>query len=153
MIKVGWVFSISNFFITETSLANNWRRKKIPSCSNSALVGSWLCKRHKSWQARMWPWGQRNWFLLSYGSHRRTWKTRKFLENSFLRKKQNYWSSIFLSKLGCEQGCPPKEYFFPTFGTTCSRLQNKCRGTLINLKKKPLKKKKWVWWLDWCKHV
>ena len=37
MIKVGLVFSISNFFITKTSLANNWRRKKIPSSSNSAL--------------------------------------------------------------------------------------------------------------------
>ena len=33
IIKVGLVFSISNFFITKTSLANNWRRKKIPSCS------------------------------------------------------------------------------------------------------------------------
>ena len=31
IMKVGLVFSISNF------LANNWRRKKIPSCSNSAL--------------------------------------------------------------------------------------------------------------------
>ena len=40
IIKVGLVFSISNFFITKTSLANNWRRKKIPSCSNSALSGS-----------------------------------------------------------------------------------------------------------------
>ena len=37
-IKVGLVFSISNFFIAKTSLANNWRRKKIPSCSYSALV-------------------------------------------------------------------------------------------------------------------
>ena len=37
IIKVGLVFSISNFFITETPLANNWRRKKIPSCSYSAL--------------------------------------------------------------------------------------------------------------------
>ena len=35
--KVGLVFSISNFFITKTPLANNWRRKKIPSCSYSAL--------------------------------------------------------------------------------------------------------------------
>ena len=35
---MGLVFSISNFFITETSLANKWIRKKIPSCSNSALV-------------------------------------------------------------------------------------------------------------------
>ena len=43
IIKVGLVFSISNFFITKTSLANNWSRKKIPSCSNSALVGKkWL---------------------------------------------------------------------------------------------------------------
>ena len=38
IIKVGLVFSISNFFITKTPLANNWRRKKIPSCSYSALV-------------------------------------------------------------------------------------------------------------------
>jgi hypothetical protein len=38
MIKVGLVFLISNFFITKTSLANKWTRKKIPSCSNSALV-------------------------------------------------------------------------------------------------------------------
>ena len=28
IIKVGLVFSISNFFITKTSLANKWRRKK-----------------------------------------------------------------------------------------------------------------------------
>ena len=34
---VGLVFSISNFFITKTPLANNWRRKKIPSCSYLAL--------------------------------------------------------------------------------------------------------------------
>ena len=33
IIKVGLVFSISNFFIAKTPLANNWRRKKIPSCS------------------------------------------------------------------------------------------------------------------------
>ena len=38
IVKVGLVFSISNFFITKTSLANKWMRKKIPSCSNSALV-------------------------------------------------------------------------------------------------------------------
>ena len=38
IIKVGLVFSISNFFITKTSLANKWRRKRIPSCSNSALT-------------------------------------------------------------------------------------------------------------------
>ena len=37
IIKVGLVFSISNFFITKTPLANNWRRKKIPSCSYLAL--------------------------------------------------------------------------------------------------------------------
>ena len=37
IIKVGLVFSISNFFITKTSLANKWTRKKIPSCSNLAL--------------------------------------------------------------------------------------------------------------------
>ena len=36
--KVGLVFLISNFFITKMSLANKWTRKKIPSCSNSALV-------------------------------------------------------------------------------------------------------------------
>ena len=35
MIKVGLVFSISNFFIAKTSLANNWRSF---SSSNSALV-------------------------------------------------------------------------------------------------------------------
>ena len=28
IIKVGLVFSISNFFITKTSLANEWTRKK-----------------------------------------------------------------------------------------------------------------------------
>ena len=28
---------ISNFFINKMSLANNWRRKKIPTYSNSAL--------------------------------------------------------------------------------------------------------------------
>ena len=38
IIKVGLVFSISNFFITKTPLANNWRRKKIPSCSYLALA-------------------------------------------------------------------------------------------------------------------
>ena len=37
IIKVGLVFSISNYFITKTPLANNWRRKKIPSCSYSVL--------------------------------------------------------------------------------------------------------------------
>ena len=42
-IKVGLVFSISNFFITKTSLANKWMRKKIPSCSNSALVENFKC--------------------------------------------------------------------------------------------------------------
>ena len=35
---MGLDFSISNFFITKTSLANKWMSKKIPSCSNSALV-------------------------------------------------------------------------------------------------------------------
>ena len=44
IIKVGLVFSISNFFITKTPLANNWRRKKIPSCSYSALCTSRLVK-------------------------------------------------------------------------------------------------------------
>ena len=38
IMKVGLVFSISNFFITKTSLANRWMRKKTPSFSNSALV-------------------------------------------------------------------------------------------------------------------
>ena len=38
VIKVGLVFLISNFFIAKTSLANKWMRKKMPSCSNSALV-------------------------------------------------------------------------------------------------------------------
>ena len=41
---MGLLFSISNFFITKTPLANNWRRKKIPSCSYLALgiLYSWL---------------------------------------------------------------------------------------------------------------
>ena len=39
IIKVGLVFSISHSFITKTPLANNLRKKKIPSCSYSALVG------------------------------------------------------------------------------------------------------------------
>ena len=39
IIPVGLVFSIFNFFITKTPLANNWRRKKIPSCSYLALPG------------------------------------------------------------------------------------------------------------------
>ena len=38
IIKVGLVFSISKFFITKTSLANKWMRKKIPYCSDSALT-------------------------------------------------------------------------------------------------------------------
>ena len=37
IIKVGLVFSISNFYITKTSLANKWMSKKKTSCSNSAL--------------------------------------------------------------------------------------------------------------------
>ena len=37
-IKVGLVFSISHFFITKTARANKSMGKKIPSCSNSALV-------------------------------------------------------------------------------------------------------------------
>ena len=37
-IKLGLVFSISHFFIIKTARANKWMRKKIPSCSNSALV-------------------------------------------------------------------------------------------------------------------
>ena len=39
-ITVGLDFSISNFFISKTPLANNWRRKKIPSCSYLALCKS-----------------------------------------------------------------------------------------------------------------
>ena len=38
MIKVGLVVSISNFFTNKIAPANNWRRKKIPNCSNLALV-------------------------------------------------------------------------------------------------------------------
>merc|ERR1712051_822191 len=38
IIKVGLVFSISNFFINKTYQANNWSVKKIPSCTNLALV-------------------------------------------------------------------------------------------------------------------
>ena len=38
MIKVGLVFSISNFFTNKTYQANNWSAKKIPSCMNLALV-------------------------------------------------------------------------------------------------------------------
>jgi hypothetical protein len=34
---VGLFFFISNFFITKTALANKWMKKKMPSCSNSAL--------------------------------------------------------------------------------------------------------------------
>ena len=37
ILRVGLVFSISNFFITKTSLTNKLMRKKIPSCSNLAL--------------------------------------------------------------------------------------------------------------------
>ena len=40
IIKVGLVFSISNFFINKTYQANNWRAKKIPSCANLALPKS-----------------------------------------------------------------------------------------------------------------
>ena len=38
IIKMGLVSLISHFFITKTSLVNKWMRKKIRSCSNSALV-------------------------------------------------------------------------------------------------------------------
>ena len=38
IIKVGLDISIFNFFITKTSLANKWTRKKISSCSNLALA-------------------------------------------------------------------------------------------------------------------
>ena len=37
IIKVGLIFSISNFFINKTYQANNWSAKKIPSCANLAL--------------------------------------------------------------------------------------------------------------------
>ena len=37
IIKVGLVFSISNFFINKTYQANNWSAKNIPSCANLAL--------------------------------------------------------------------------------------------------------------------
>ena len=37
VIKVELVFSISNFLINKTFPENKWMRKKIPSCSNSAL--------------------------------------------------------------------------------------------------------------------
>ena len=40
---MGLVYSISNFFTTKTSLANKWMRKKIPSCSNSALSPLFCC--------------------------------------------------------------------------------------------------------------
>ena len=38
IVKVGLFFSVSNFFINKISHANRWMRKKIPTCSNSALV-------------------------------------------------------------------------------------------------------------------
>ena len=38
LIKVGLVFSISNFFVNKTYQANNWSAKKIPSCANLAFV-------------------------------------------------------------------------------------------------------------------
>ena len=38
---------MSNFFITKTSLANKWMRKKIPSCSNSALIKCLLIQKGK----------------------------------------------------------------------------------------------------------
>ena len=42
IIKVGLVFSISNFFINKTYQANNWSAKKIPSCANLALnLNNW----------------------------------------------------------------------------------------------------------------
>ena len=71
IIKVGLVFSISNFFITKTPLANNWRRKKIPSCSYSALgekhfdIGHGLLNRWTShWLfrgAKKYDWGGGAW--------------------------------------------------------------------------------------------
>ena len=42
IIKVGLVFSISNFFISKTLLANNWRGKKIPSCFRGGLISESL---------------------------------------------------------------------------------------------------------------
>ena len=47
IIKEGLVFLISNFFNNKTSLANKWMRKKIPSCSNSALVGPLVLKQNE----------------------------------------------------------------------------------------------------------
>ena len=41
IIKVGLVFSISNFFIAKRSLANNWRSF---SSSNSALLGKFFVR-------------------------------------------------------------------------------------------------------------
>ena len=40
VIKVGLVFPISNFFITKTSLANNWR-----SFSSSYLALEWVLEK------------------------------------------------------------------------------------------------------------
>ena len=39
---MGLVLEISNFFITKTSLANKWMRKKIPACSHSAIFTIFL---------------------------------------------------------------------------------------------------------------
>ena len=38
IIKVGLVFSISNFFVNTTYQANKLSAKKIPSCANLALL-------------------------------------------------------------------------------------------------------------------
>ena len=39
-MKVGFVFSISNFFINKNSPGRKLSAEKIPSCGNSALVES-----------------------------------------------------------------------------------------------------------------
>ena len=47
---MGLVFFISHFFIIKTAPANKWMRKKIPSCSNSALVSSKIIMLKKKTQ-------------------------------------------------------------------------------------------------------
>ena len=47
IIKVGLVFSISNFFINKTYQANIWNAKKIPSCANLALEQFFFRSRSK----------------------------------------------------------------------------------------------------------
>ena len=45
MIKVGLVFSISNFSTNKIHQENNWSMKKIPSSKNLALV---VCQKHNN---------------------------------------------------------------------------------------------------------